>query len=70
MVLYVLLYLFFTLKVFVALVFSFQTSMNALLTMEDVNTSVATALGHSSANVRLDLSWLQMEGTVQVNVSV
>lgn len=70
MVLYVLLYLFFTLKVFVALVFSFQTSMNALLTMEDVNTSVATALGHSSANVRLDLSWLQMEGTVQVYVSV
>lgn len=70
MVLYVLLHLFFTIKVSVALVFSFQTSMNALLTMEDVNTSVATALGHSSANVRLDLSWLQMEGTVQVYVSV
>lgn len=32
--------------------------------------NAATALGHSSANVPLDLSWLQMESTVQMWMNV
>ena len=45
-----------------------QTSMNATLEMEAVNTVVPTLLGASSATVILGTKWMKMDWTALVRV--
>ena len=47
--------------------FIFQISMNAILKMEDVTTTVPTQLEALSAAVTLDMSWMMMNQPAMVS---